>query len=85
MARCEVVGQKSQKVGMIRLDGLAGRKVIRIEPGRIDIVGRLDDAQCEQFFPQVVHCSDRELRIGGQHAAVSVPPRFARARLLTGP
>src|SRR3954468_9334667 len=84
MARREIVGQERQQVGMIRLDGLSGGNIVRIEPGRIDVVGRLDDAEREQLFPEVVHSSDRELRLGGEDAAIRIAPGFAAARLLAG-
>src|SRR3954453_18687803 len=69
---------------MIRLDGLSGGNIVWIEPGRIDVVGRLDDAEREQLFPEVVHGGDRELRLGGEDAAIRIAPRFAAARLLAG-
>ena len=67
---------------MVRLKRLSGGKIVRIEPRRIDVVGRFDDAESEQLFPEVVHGGDRKLRLRGENAAIGVAPRLAGARLL---
>ena len=50
-----------EQLRMRRLERLPGREFVRVERGRSNAFGRLDDADAEHLLPEVVHGRAREL------------------------